>query len=93
MADPFRALKAEPLLTTRGVAEVLGISSEAVLRLWRAGELPGFRLSTRVLRFRESELMAWLEDRRAGPLTRGADTPTDRRPETARPKPVRWHAR
>ena len=37
----------ECLLTTREVAEMLGLSSEAVLRRWRAGELPGFRLSTR----------------------------------------------
>jgi hypothetical protein len=35
----------ECLLTTREVAEMLGLSSEAVLRRWRAGELPGFRLS------------------------------------------------
>lgn len=56
----------ECLLTTRQVAEMLGLSSEAVLRRWRAGELPGFRLSTKVLRFRESEVLAWLESRRQG---------------------------
>lgn len=55
------------LLTTREVAEMLGLSSEAVLRRWRTGELPGFRLSTKVLRFRESEVLAWLESRRRGP--------------------------
>lgn len=59
----------ECLLTTREVAEMLGLSSEAVLRRWRAGELPGFRLSTKVLRFRESEVLAWLEARRHGPLS------------------------
>jgi excisionase family DNA binding protein len=57
----------ECLLTTRDVAEMLGLSSEAVLRRWRAGELPGFRLSTKALRFRESEVLAWLETRRRGP--------------------------
>jgi excisionase family DNA binding protein len=56
----------ESLLTTREVAEMLGLSSEAVLRRWRAGELPGFRLSSKVLRFRQSELIAWLERYRAG---------------------------
>lgn len=56
----------ECLLTTRDVAEMLGLSSEAVLRRWRAGELPGFRLSTKALRFRESEVLAWLESRREG---------------------------
>ena len=59
----------ECLLTTREVAEMLGLSSEAVLRRWRAGDLPGFRLSTKVLRFRESEVLAWLEaHRRVSPL-------------------------
>jgi excisionase family DNA binding protein len=57
-------MSAERLLTTQAVADWLGLSSDAVLRLWRAGDLPGFRLSTRVLRFRESELMEWLEERR-----------------------------
>lgn len=56
----------ECLLTTRDVADMLGLSSEAVLRRWRAGELPGFRLSTKALRFRESEVLAWLESRREG---------------------------
>jgi excisionase family DNA binding protein len=65
----------EPLLTTREVAEMLGLSSEAVLRRWRAGDLPGFRLSTKVLRFRESELLAWLETRRQGPVSLDAEPP------------------
>lgn len=45
---------------------MLGLSSEAILRRWRAGELPGFRLSTKVLRFRESEVLEWLDGRRVG---------------------------
>ena len=57
---------AERLLATHEVAQMLGISREAVLRRWRLGDLPGFRLSTRVLRFRESELLDWLETRRLG---------------------------
>ena len=57
----------ERLLTTREVADMLGLSPEAVLRRWRADELPGFRLSTKVLRFRESEVLAWLEDHRGRP--------------------------
>jgi excisionase family DNA binding protein len=61
----------ECLLTTREVAEMLGLSSEAVLRRWRAGELPGFRLSSKVLRFRQSELIAWLERHRAGSRIEG----------------------
>jgi len=52
------------LLTTRQVADFLGLSPETVLRRWRAGELPGYRLASNVLRFRESELEAWLEEKR-----------------------------
>jgi excisionase family DNA binding protein len=52
------------LLTTRQVAAFLGVSPETVLRRWRSGELPGYRLASNVLRFRESELEAWLAVRR-----------------------------
>jgi len=52
------------LLSTRQVADFLGLSPETVLRRWRAGELPGYRLASNVLRFRESELEAWLEEKR-----------------------------
>ena len=54
----------ERLLTTREVAEFLGLSPETVLRRYRAGELPGYRLASNVLRFRESEVEAWLEAQR-----------------------------
>ncbi len=52
------------LLTTRRVADFLGLSPETVLRRWRAGELPGYRLASNVLRFRELEIEAWLEGTR-----------------------------
>ncbi len=58
-----------PLLTTRQVADRLSLSPETVLRRWRAGELPGFRLGSNVLRFDERELDAWLEARRGLGLT------------------------
>ncbi len=49
------------LLTTREVADYLGMSTESVLRRWRRGEIPGgIRLASNVLRFRESEVEAWL---------------------------------
>ncbi len=78
-------LSAERLLTTQAVADWLGISSEAVLRLWRAGDLPGFRLSTRVLRFRESELMEWLEERRLRSLIDPDAVAAPAGPEPSRP--------
>lgn len=52
------------LLTTREVAELLGLSPETVLRRYRAGEIPGYRLASNVLRFRESDIEAWLQERR-----------------------------
>jgi excisionase family DNA binding protein len=55
-----------PLLTTREVAEQLGLSPATVLRRWRAGELPGYRLGSNVLRFDERDVQAWLEARRHG---------------------------
>jgi excisionase family DNA binding protein len=57
------AVTAQPLLTTRQVAELLGLSPATVLRRWRAGELPGYRIASNVLRFNEAEVVAWLEAR------------------------------
>ena len=51
------------LLTTREVAEYLGLSTESVLRRWRRGEIPGgIRLASNVLRFRETEIGRWLTE-------------------------------
>jgi excisionase family DNA binding protein len=51
----------ERLLTTRDLAEYLGLSPETVLRRWRRGDIPGgIRLASNVLRFRESAIEAWL---------------------------------
>jgi excisionase family DNA binding protein len=61
------------LLKTSEVAALLGLSSEAVLRRWRRGELPGFRLSSKALRFRESEVNAWLESRRHLPRSKAPE--------------------
>lgn len=52
------------LLTARQVGDRLGLSPETVLRRWRAGELPGFRLASNCLRFDETEIEAWLAARR-----------------------------
>jgi excisionase family DNA binding protein len=55
------------LLRAREVAELLGLSPSTVLDWFESGRLPGFKLSSRAVRFRESEVLAWLEDRRATP--------------------------
>ena len=49
------------LLTTREVAELLAVAPETVLRRVRAGQLPAIRLASNALRFRESEIEAFLE--------------------------------
>jgi excisionase family DNA binding protein len=54
------------LLTSREVAAFLGLSPETVLRRHRRGELPGYRLGSNVLRFRKSEIEAWLASRGPG---------------------------
>jgi excisionase family DNA binding protein len=56
-------MNGRPLLTTREVASLLGISAATVLRKWRAGELPGYRLASNCLRFDADELDAWLAAR------------------------------
>ena len=48
----------ERLLTAR---EVVGLSTESVLHRWRAGEIPGFRIASNVLRFDPAEVEAWRE--------------------------------
>jgi excisionase family DNA binding protein len=51
-------------LTAREVAEMIGVSSETILRWTRRGVIPGFRLPGGALRYREGELEQWLAGRR-----------------------------
>jgi excisionase family DNA binding protein len=55
------------LLRAREVAELLGLSTATVLDWFESGRLPGFKLSSRAVRFRESEVLTWLEERRVAP--------------------------
>lgn len=84
----------EQLFTAREVAEMLAMSPESVLRRWRAGELPGFRLAPNVLRFRAADIDAWLEGRRVNGPGAGEEvspaptaTPTHRVLSQASPVP------
>lgn len=52
------------LLTTRQVAEYLGVHVNTVLRLCHHAGLPFYRVGTRDLRFRREEVDRWLEERR-----------------------------
>jgi excisionase family DNA binding protein len=53
----------EQLLTAREIGALLGFSSSTVQDWAEAGKIPGFRVGGR-LRFRETEVLAWLEARR-----------------------------
>jgi excisionase family DNA binding protein len=56
----------ERLLTARELAELLGFAAGTIVDWAETGEVPAFKLGGR-LRFRESEVEAWLEERRCGP--------------------------
>jgi excisionase family DNA binding protein len=58
----------ERLLSAAELAEVLGFAAGTVVDWSARGELPAFKLGGK-LRFRESEVLAWLEERRQGRLT------------------------
>ena len=51
------------LLTARVVADLLGVSSETVLRWVRGGRLPAVRLPGGAIRISEAQLDAWLAER------------------------------
>jgi len=57
-----------PLLTTRELAELLGVSRGTILKWTERGDLPGIRLPSGELRFRPGDLDSWLDARaRTGP--------------------------
>jgi excisionase family DNA binding protein len=67
------------LMTARELADMLGVSTETVLRWVRRGKLPAFRLPGGAIRFRE-DVIERLLDQWATP-SRGVVThPGERRP-------------
>jgi PTS system nitrogen regulatory IIA component len=57
---------AERLLTASELGELLGFASGTIVDWAERGEVPAFKVGGR-LRFRESEVLAWLEERRLAP--------------------------
>lgn len=53
----------EPLLTARELADLLGFAAGTIVDWAERGDVPAFKVGGR-LRFRESEVLAWLETRR-----------------------------
>ncbi len=58
-----------PLITAREVAELIGVSTETILRWTRRGELTTIRLPGGALRYRQTDIEAWLDDRATSPAT------------------------
>src|SRR6266511_965452 len=61
------AVVTERLLSARELAGLLGFSAGTIVDWFEAGTLPGFKIGGR-LRFRQSEVEAWLEARRGRAL-------------------------
>ena len=60
----------ECLLTARELGELLGLSTATILDWHEAGRIPSFKLGpgpSGPVRFRLSEVLAWLEGQRCGP--------------------------
>jgi excisionase family DNA binding protein len=53
------------MLTAAELADVLGFSPGTIVDWSEDGKIPSFKVGGR-LRFRESEVIEWLEDRRQG---------------------------
>jgi excisionase family DNA binding protein len=74
------------LLTARKVAELLGFAPGTIVDWAEAGRVPAFKIGGR-LRFRLSEVEAWLETKRAGAGGEVAPVPF-RAPTQGRSLPV-----
>jgi excisionase family DNA binding protein len=72
----------EPLVTARQLADQLGFSAGTIVDWAEAGKIPSFKIGGR-LRFRPSEVDAWLEERRCGHVaSRGTDGASCRGPRS-----------
>jgi excisionase family DNA binding protein len=60
----------EPLLTVRELAGRLGVSTGALLRWTRAGQVPAVKLPSGAVRYSPERIDAWLADRATGAAER-----------------------
>ena len=71
----------EGLLTARELGDLLGFSAGTIVDWAEAGKVPAFKIGGR-LRFRESEVLEWLEGQRADAQRRSCPRPlTGAQPE------------
>jgi excisionase family DNA binding protein len=73
------AVPLERLLTARELAELLAFQAGTIVDWAERGEVPSFKIGGR-LRFRESEVLDWLEERRQGPAGGASANQHHRRP-------------
>jgi excisionase family DNA binding protein len=66
----------ERLLTSRELADVLGFAAGTIVDWAEAGSVPAFKIGGR-LRFRESEVLTWLETKRTGQEEKLSTTPRE----------------
>jgi excisionase family DNA binding protein len=65
-------------LTARQVADLLGVSSGALLRWTRAGRVPAVKLPSGAIRYLPEQIDRWLEERQmAGDAPRGVSPAPD----------------
>ena len=55
----------EPLVGAQVIADLLGVSDSLIYDLCRRNRIPHYRVGGR-LKFRQSEIEAWLTEQRAG---------------------------
>lgn len=77
----------ERLLTARDLGEMLGFAAGTIVDWAERDELPSFKIGGR-LRFRESEVIDWLEERRQGRKEELAPTSTTPAPVLAYASPT-----
>jgi excisionase family DNA binding protein len=74
------------LVTAREVAELLGVSTGALLRWTRRGEIPAVKLPGGAVRYRPDAIEAWLAEHEMGAV--GEEASTTARDRT-RPRSLR----
>ncbi|MDA8337979.1 MAG: helix-turn-helix domain-containing protein [Nitrospiraceae bacterium] len=57
----------EKLITAEQVAEMIGVTVEVLHQWTYRGAIPHIKISKRMIRFRESEVMEWLDSKAFGP--------------------------
>lgn len=55
------AVPKEPLMTVREVASYLQMDERYLYRLVASGAIPHYRVAARTIRFKRSEIEAWME--------------------------------